>query len=215
VIDGLFKRHLDRWWDRVAQPLARHLTANQVTIIGLFLVAGACGAFLLHGSQVVFGLCIAAAFATDSLDGAVARLRRETSHFGGYLDALADRYQEVLVFLTLAFAASAWLPAMLALTGAMLTSYAKARVAIEMPIDNTAWPDLMERQERIIFLCALLILGPAIAPLFSLRSDALLVPGLWVLAALCHLTAMQRARRAHRLLAGKDGGGGSGKVGPP
>lgn len=213
MIDGLYKRHIDPMWDRLARPLARHATANQVTVLGLVLIAASCGAFLLHGSPLPFGLCLALSFAADSLDGAVARLRGETSYFGGYLDAVIDRYQEGLVFLTLAWTYAAWAPAYLAFAGAMLTSYAKARAAIEIPVDNNGWPDLFERQERIIYLCALLILGPALAARFGMEAASAITLGLWGLALLCHMTALQRLFRARSLLMAADERRRSGRAG--
>src|SRR5258705_9654641 len=38
-------------------------------------------------------------FAADSLDGAVARLRKQCTLAGSYLDAMVDRYQELVVLL--------------------------------------------------------------------------------------------------------------------
>lgn len=204
MIDGLYKAHLDRMWDRAAHPLARIATANQVTLIGLLLVTASCGAFLLHGRPALLGVCLAVSFAADSLDGAVARLRRETSHFGGYLDAVIDRYQEGLVFLTFALMLTSWLPAFLAFWGAMMISYAKARVAIEIPIDNNGWPDLFERQERIIYICALLIFGPMLAAGLDVDRQAVMTIGLWGLALICHATAVQRMLRARKFLLSAD-----------
>ena len=204
MIDGLFKARIDPLWDKAAPFLARRFTANQVTVLGLVLIAASCGAFTLHKSLQTLGLCLAVSFAADSLDGAVARLRGETSRFGGYLDAVVDRYQEGIVFFTLALLGPSWIPAFLAYAGAMLTSYAKARTAIEMPIDNNAWPDFFERQERIIYLCALLILGPTLGGWAGLESQQVLTFGLWGLAILCHLTALQRFLRARKLLMERD-----------
>jgi archaetidylinositol phosphate synthase len=139
------------------------------------------------------------AFAADSLDGAVARLRKETSHFGGYLDAMIDRYQELAVLMTLAFHYGQWPAAMASFSGAIITSYAKARVAIETPIKNNNWPDFFERQERVMFVCALLVaqsLGNHGVPLLG----EIMGPGLWLFAALCHFTAIQRFLRAKSIL---------------
>jgi phosphatidylglycerophosphate synthase len=204
MIDGLYKARLDRMWDRAARPLARRVTANQVTLIGLVLVAASCGAFLLHERPVVLGICLALSFTADSLDGAVARLRGEASHFGGYLDAVIDRYQEGLVFLTFALTMTSWPPAFLAFWGAMMTSYAKARTAIEVPVDNNGWPDLFERQERIIFLCGLLIFGPTLSAFLGVGTHAFMTVGLWALALICHVTAVQRIQRARRYLVAAD-----------
>lgn len=199
MIDGLFKRHIDPVWDNLARPLAAiGLHPNGVTLLGLCLVLANAAAYFWHRSQLLFGLGLAISFAADSLDGAVARLRSECTLFGSYLDAMVDRYQESIVLLTIGYINAAWLPAGLALAGSLLTSYAKARVAIEVSIDNNDWPDLFERQERVIFLCGLLVLGGIVATQFDLN---IIVPGLWIFAVLTHFTAVQRMMRARKRLA--------------
>ena len=204
MIDGLFKTHIDPLWEKLARPLAAvGLTPNQVTLIGLALVLINVAAFLLHRSLVVFGLGLVVAFAFDALDGAVARLRGLSTRRGGYLDAIVDRYQELAMMLALGWVSGAWVAAILGLAGAYLTSYAKARTAIEIAIDNDRWPDLFERQERIIFLCALLILAGSVFGAIGLE-DRVLVGGLWLYAGLTHVTALQRARRAWGMLTRED-----------
>ena len=93
--------------------------------------------------------------------------------------------------------------ALLAFSGGVLTSYAKARTAIEIPISNEAWPDLFERLERIIFLCAVLI-AAGILPVAGIGARPVLAVGLGLYAALSHLTAVQRIARAVRLLQAAD-----------
>lgn len=201
MIDGLFKKHIDPLWEGVARPVARVCTANQVTILGLIAVLAVSAAYILHGSTVWFGIGLALAFSADSLDGAVARLRGEASKFGGYLDAIVDRYQEMAVLAAIAYVTGHWAAAFFVLAGSFLTSYAKARTAIEMPISNSDWPDVFERQERIIFICVLLVLNGLLANWTGSTFDLIHV-GLWVLAALCHATAIQRFLRARAMLKG-------------
>lgn len=197
MIDGLFKRHIDPVWEGLARPLAGWLTPNQVTLAGLCLVAVNAAAYLWHGSELIFGLGLACAFAADSLDGAVARLRKEATAFGGYLDAVVDRYQECLVLITVAHATDAWLPAVLALVGSLLTSYAKARAAMEVRISNDGWSDLFERQERIFYLCGLLVVTGIAESMFG---TTLMTSGLWLFALLTNITAVQRILRAKTIL---------------
>jgi phosphatidylglycerophosphate synthase len=201
MIDGLFKRHIDPLWEGLARPLARHFTANQITLLGLLAVVAVSAAFLSHGSTLWFGVGLIIAFSADSLDGAVARLRGEASRFGGYLDAIIDRYQEMAVLAALAFKTGHWPAAFFVLAGSFLTSYAKARTAVEVPISNSDWPDLFERQERIMFICALLILDGVLTQWLNLDFD-LILWGLWIMAALCHATAIQRFFRARTILKG-------------
>ena len=193
MIDGLFKRYIDPLWERPARPLARLLSANQVTLMGLGLVALASLAYLWHRAPLAFALSLAIAFSADSLDGAVARIRGESSGFGAYLDAVIDRYQEMLALAALAIVNDAWAAGYFALAGAFLTSYMKARAAMEVKVDNAAWPDLFERQERIVFICLALVLQ-------SLVTVPVIGVALWLLAMLTHVTALQRFRRARALL---------------
>jgi len=195
MIDGLFKTYIDPLWEMPARPLSRAFTANQVTLMGLGLITLVSLAFLWHRSPFWYALTLAIAFSADSLDGAVARLRNESSAFGGYLDAVVDRYQEMIVIATLAYVSDAWVAGYFALAGAFLTSYMKARAAMEMPVDNVAWPDLFERQERILFICLALV-GQSLV-----GSGLDIIPwALWLLAILTHATAVQRFLRARRLL---------------
>ena len=193
MIDGLYKHHIDPLWEKMAKPLARHFTANQVTVLGFVVSLLLCLAYLYWQSPLWFGLGLAIAFAADSLDGAVARLRNESSKFGGYLDAMTDRYQEMAVYGVIAYVNGLWPQAFLVLAGTYLTSYAKARTAIEQPISNTEWPDLFERQERVLYTCALLVV-------IGLFGFDIMSIGLWILAALTHATAVQRFLRARRML---------------
>jgi phosphatidylglycerophosphate synthase len=203
MIDDLTRHVIDPMWERLARPLARAgMTPNQVTAAGLVLVAAASAAYLWHRNDWIFGLCLALAFAFDALDGAVARQTGLSSRLGGYFDAMVDRYQELAVLLAIGWVSGHWALALLAFSGAMLTSYAKARTAIELPVPNTGWPDFFERLERIIFLCVLLVLSGVLARGWVLPA------GLALYAALCHLTALQRAARAARLLRATDRGDG-------
>ncbi|MEL7115605.1 MAG: CDP-alcohol phosphatidyltransferase family protein [Pseudomonadota bacterium] len=199
MIDGLMKDVIDPLWEKMAQPLVRAgLTPNQVTGIGLGLVAASAALYLLHQNALIFGLTLAVAFAFDALDGAVARQRQMMTKRGGYFDAMVDRYQELAVLAAIAWVHDLWALALLAFSGAMLTSYAKARTAIEIPIKNEAWPDAFERLERIIYLCVLLVLE-------GLFGWTWLMPfGLGLFALLCHGTALQRARRAAAMLRERD-----------
>ncbi len=196
MLDGLSKHLIDPIWERLATPFVRlGVTPNQMTIFGLLLVALASLAFVWHGSTLIFGLTLTVAFAFDSLDGAVARRRNMQTRFGGYLDAVVDRYQELIVFLAIGWQSGYWLLVILGLSGGFFTSYAKARTAIEAPVSNDNWPDLFERLERVLFLCLLLLSDGFITALWG-RIDWILPVGLGLFAILTHVTALQRAARA-------------------
>ena len=201
MIDGLIKSKIDPMWEAMSTPLVRaKWTPNQVTFAGLVLIILVSAAYLWHGNPWVYGLTLAVAFAFDALDGAVARRRDMRSKAGGYFDAMVDRYQELAVLGALAWMHDLWALALLAFSGSVITSYAKARTAIEIPICNEDWPDFFERLERVIFLCVMLV----IAGVFRSHADMIVLVGLAVFALMSHATALQRARRATAMLRNED-----------
>jgi len=164
------------------------VTPNQITVIGFVLVACNCLVFVYTRDRFSFGAGLVAAVLFDTLDGQVARIQGTTSRYGAYLDAVVDRYQEVIIFLTLAEVLDQWLPAFLVVSGSLIVSYNKARVALEIPIDNKSWPDLMEKPIRLTILIVGLMFSPVI-PWFQPLS-------MWMLAGMTHFTALQRFTRA-------------------
>ena len=201
MIDARFGAHTRRIWEFLARGLIRAgCSPNSVTLAGLVLVVLASLAYLWHGNSLAYGLCLVVALASDGLDGAVARLTGRSTRFGGYLDAVVDRYQEIIVLGTIAWVHGCWPAAFFAVTGALLTSYNKARVALEIAVDNNDWPDLLERLERMIVLIALLLADT----LLAVHGWPILPGGLLLLGGLAHLTALQRFLRARRRLIERD-----------
>jgi phosphatidylglycerophosphate synthase len=168
------------------------ITPNQVTVIGLLLVLYNCLVFAVTHDTFWFGAGLIGALLFDTLDGQVARAQNSSSHFGGYLDAMIDRYQEIFIFVSIGAVLDRWPLAFLVITGSLAVSYAKARVALEIPTSNKGWPDLFEKPIRLFVLCVGLI-GAPIIPWF-------LPCALWMLAAITHFTALQRFTRAYFLL---------------
>ena len=200
MLDGLHREVTERFWHGLARPLARSgISPNAVTWIGLFLILTNCAAYTQHRSNLWFGVGLSLSFMFDALDGAVARLTGRTSKYGGYLDAVIDRYQEIAAYLAIAYVNDWWAVSFLAMSGSLMVSYNKARTAMEIAVDNRAWPDLMERFERIFVLCAALILDPAI-PIPAFLGGSLLLAGVAAIAVLSHVTAIQRFLRARALI---------------
>ncbi len=198
MIDGLLKSKIDPIWEAMSTPLVRAgLTPNQVTFAGLVLILVASGAYLLHGLALIYGFSLAFAFAFDALDGAVARRTGLSSRAGGYFDAMVDRYQELIVLAAIALVNDQWPLALACFSGSVITSYAKARTALEIEVSNDDWPDFFERLERVIYLCAMLI-GAGVL------GGWVITLGLAGFAVLSHLTALQRMRRATALLRAAD-----------
>lgn len=168
------------------------ITPNQITSIGLVLVFFNCGLFVLYENTFWLGSGLIAALLLDTLDGAVARAQGTSSRFGGYLDAVIDRYQEIVIYLAIGYVLNQWLPAFLIITGSMMISYNKARTALEVDTTNKGWPDLLEKPTRLFILCVGLI-GDQIVPW-------MLPVALWMLVVMTHFTALQRFTRAYFLL---------------
>lgn len=173
-----------------------------MTLSGLLLVFLSC-AFLLVTHHILWfcGLVLIAS-GCDALDGAVARASGRVTKWGAYLDAMADRYSEGVIILSVALVTGYWLLSGLVLFGALLVSYAKARAAMEVAVSNTEWPDLMERTERgVIYL-----VGLAAGQVITWKP---LGRDLWWwtlagLAGLIHLTVWQRMCRARQLIAQRE-----------
>ncbi|TRD22578.1 CDP-alcohol phosphatidyltransferase family protein [Palleronia caenipelagi] len=89
MLDARLRRYIDPPLNRLGHGLAgRGVTANGVTLAGL--VVGLASAVLIASHMMVAGLALLLlSRLADGLDGAVARATRKT-HFGGYLDIVAD-----------------------------------------------------------------------------------------------------------------------------
>jgi CDP-diacylglycerol--glycerol-3-phosphate 3-phosphatidyltransferase len=170
--------------DRVVVPLARGLvragaTPNWLTFFGLVTTLVGV-AIVLAGAPVVGGLVLVVGAVTDAFDGTVARLRGTSSAFGSFYDSVTDRVADAVIF-----GAAAWLVrddpllftvAVVALAGAQLTSYIRAK-AESLGWDATV--GVVERPERMALIIAGLGLG--FLPL-----------ALWLLAVGALVTVAQR-----------------------
>jgi len=184
----MFPEQLDArvrlWTDMVVtKTLARtSLSANVLTVLGSVMIFGSIY-LLASGAFFWAGCLILGASVFDMLDGAVARVKNETSRFGAFLDSTLDRYSEAFMFfgLLLYYQRPSHPSNEIALIytsviGSFLVSYIRAR-AEALGFDCKV--GLLERPRRII----LLVLG--------LLSGWILVM-LWTLAILTHITALQR-----------------------
>jgi phosphatidylglycerophosphate synthase len=191
------------FFERVLRPLAARLARSGVdpsaiTVGGAVLATMACAGLVWARAIPLFCLVMGVIGCLDGLDGAVARAGGRVTGIGAYLDAMADRYVETIVTISVAAVTEYWLLSMLVLSGSLLVSYAKARAAMEVQVSNQEWPDVMERAERgIIFLVGLA--AGALLPWRPLGRD-LFWWTLCLLATLTYLTVVQRIRRACRLI---------------
>jgi CDP-diacylglycerol---glycerol-3-phosphate 3-phosphatidyltransferase len=166
---------------------------NALTILGSLLTASV-GLLIAQGWFVAAGLCLWLFSATDTLDGALARVTGRVSVFGAFLDSVCDRYAEAAVFFGLAwYFQAASNPrgvalTYLALVGSLMVSYARARAeGVGLQAADIGW---FQRPERII----LLGVGLLLAPLSPLALELVLA----ALAILTTITVFQRVRHVAR-----------------
>jgi len=178
-----FMRRAFKWFlDPVSRALGNAgISPNALTIIGFAMSAGV--AYLLASGRFFWGaivLLFASAF--DGLDGALARNANRITQFGAFLDSTLDRYSEALVYLGLVFyfgragQITLLILCYVTIIGSILVSYTRARAE---GLGIACKEGLLTRVERV----AVLILF-----LFINRLDI----GLWILAILANVTALQR-----------------------
>jgi 1L-myo-inositol 1-phosphate cytidylyltransferase / CDP-L-myo-inositol myo-inositolphosphotransferase len=101
--DGFVSRRLNRPLSLgVLTPGLLHVwggvTANQVSVLA-FLVGATAGVVFAVGWPLAAGLLVYLSSVLDGSDGEIARLKRLESGFGGYLDAVLDRFADSLMLL--------------------------------------------------------------------------------------------------------------------
>lgn len=170
------------------------VTPTQVTLFGLALHVLA--AVIIGAGQPLAGaLVLLVAAACDGLDGQLARRTGRVTRFGAFLDSTVDRVDETFVlggiatyFLVQGGTANAvWaVVALFALSGSIITSYARARaegLGLECKVG------VLERPERVIITVLGLLLG-----------HFALVVAVLGLTALSWYTVYQRVRHVQNLV---------------
>ncbi len=175
--EGFVSRYLNR---RVSRPIAHALTAtpvtpNQVSFIAFLLALGAAALFYFNHS-IWAGILVQASSIIDGVDGDLARAKSMTSLFGGFFDALLDRYADAVILaglgywaftyeggadgtVTTAFAAAA-------IIGSLMISYSRARAeaTFGQPFDGLPGA-LASRDLRLLVIMIGAILGQGVATL--------------------------------------------------
>lgn len=178
----------------IGRPIARIISKfgilpNQLTVLGLgsSLISAI---FFAKGRFAAGGALLLLSGVFDLLDGQLAKIANRVTFWGAYLDSVTDRYSDTLVFLGLAWYYTKCqepiyvILVTLAIAGALLVSYTKARA--ESIIKDFS-SGLMERPERIILLTIGAFLGNK-----AMRFI------LWSLVLLVHLTALERIIYTHK-----------------
>jgi CDP-diacylglycerol---glycerol-3-phosphate 3-phosphatidyltransferase len=192
-----FSDNMRVWFRWYYHPIAEFLNRigirpNTLTLIGM---TGTVGVSLLiaDGHMLWAGLLLLVMGPVDAMDGALARLRNETSAWGAFVDAVTDRYSELFLFLGFLIYfmvhpnAVGVLLAYLAAAGSVLTSYVKARADASKLDANVG---VLTRVGRYVVIIPGLI--------FSSLYPPLLLIALTIIAVFANFTALQRIFRARR-----------------
>jgi CDP-diacylglycerol--glycerol-3-phosphate 3-phosphatidyltransferase len=178
-------RYLSWPIERVASLLARTgIPPNVITWSALVINLWAAVFFAAGRFRAGAGLMMLAGLG-DLLDGPVARRQNRVSLFGGFLESILDRYADLMLFLgILVYYVSVnrflyVVLASVAMAGAVMVSYAKARAQSLVTVGEVGF---WERPERLV----LMILG-------GLLNRMALV--LWVIAIGANVTVIHRILR--------------------
>jgi CDP-diacylglycerol--glycerol-3-phosphate 3-phosphatidyltransferase len=154
---------------------------NTITVLGL--VGNVVAAVLVATGRIqVGGLVVLMMGPVDALDGTMARLRGMAGNFGAFVDSVTDRYSELVIHLGLLYYflqkgdQVAVMLVFASAAGSVLVSYVRARG------QSLGWDTktgILTRLERYLVLAPALILNYPVA-------------GLWILAVLSNVTAIQR-----------------------
>lgn len=175
------------------------VTPNQVSVFALGVAALALVAFA-YGHNIVGGVLTQLSSIVDGVDGDLARAKGMSSQFGGFLDAVLDRYADALIVMGLAIwtastqdATLAWVLGFWAITGSLVISYTRARVpeAARSMFDRGI-TSLASRDVRLLVIAVGAVVGQGLVTLA-------------VIAVSTHGVVLLRLVRARRVLAAKDG----------
>lgn len=181
------------FFEKIAKLIMKmDIHPNYISVLAL-VPAFFAAYFVIIKSYYVAAAFVALTGIVDLLDGAVARAAKKITKFGSYLDAMIDRYVEVVIYFGFLIAGF-YLGAFLALSGGILLSYAKARVALVKKISNDDWPSLGDRFEKFFIL----FLGLLLANYFD--SIVVIACMLYLLALINHIGALQRIFYARKII---------------
>lgn len=182
--------HFGHFLDRPLTSLARTIpmSPNGITMAGFAITIIA--AFTLAHDLFWGGLLILVGAFFDVLDGVVARVNQKSTRFGAFLDSVLDRYSDSFLFLGLAWyffrihSNAGLVLSALTMVSALMVSYTRARAE---GLGTDCRVGIMERPERIVLMALGAITG-------------WIIPVLWVLFTLTHITVIQRMHHAWKAM---------------
>ena len=188
------------WLLGTVVPVFRYLrmTPNLLSFLSVPMSMSAAGA-IATGHFALGGVLLMVAFSLDACDGALARALGIASAAGEAVDAMVDRYNDVIVMMGFLYYFRGellpWLIGAAALIGTVAVSYIRAKGA-SLGVDTDL--GCMQRHERAVWLTVATVVAPTLASIVEEPSShpahyAVIV----ALAAVAIGTNITAVRRAH------------------
>ncbi|RLI21592.1 CDP-alcohol phosphatidyltransferase family protein [Candidatus Bathyarchaeota archaeon] len=185
------KREIQFLLSREAEILHKAgFTPNIISVTGLIFAFISAVAYATWKSYHPVTLLLAAVLLLisgfcDAIDGVIARLYKQATAFGGFLDSLLDRYSDAFIIAGIIIGGLCelfW--GFLALIGSLLVSYSRARAeAAGIKMESVG---IAERAERILIISIFTVIAVFYEP------QTILNIGVIVLALLTNFTVIQR-----------------------
>lgn len=171
IIGKTFGKFGSKWRDALAHFIIdKEISPNVLTFTGVAvnILGGVILAFSAADTQfnwmlALAGVVIFIANTFDLLDGTVARMSGKVTKFGAFADSVMDRYSDMALFggaiTYFALRGDIFFVVIsaLAMVGAVMTSYSRARAESLLPEKFDS--GYMERPERIVVLAATCLLN--------------------------------------------------------
>jgi phosphatidylglycerophosphate synthase len=158
---------------------------------------------MANGEYVLFGLTIFFVGLMDGVDGAMARIAKKTTKWGGFLDSLLDRYGDSIILISYMFnplvavlgeteilfiQVKIWVS--IAIAGSLMVSYIRAKSEAAGVTESDV--GIAARSERLLVLSVTGILG--------LLNEYIAIYGLIITAVLANETALHRLFHSYTIL---------------
>ena len=200
MLGGKLRKKLEKRLEAISSLIAR-TGVNPNVFSSIALVWAVLAAYFIANMHMVSGLIfVVLAAIWDAFDGSLARVAHKVTKFGNYLDAMIDRYVEIIILLGFAFSGF-FIESFLVVSGSLLVSYAKARTAIVVPIGNHDWPAIGERLDRLLLLVIAIIVS-IFLPEFIISGYKILTMSffLYLTAIVVYAGGIQRIAYAKKII---------------
>ena len=160
--DGFVSCYLNRPASRrISEILVRTpISPNVISLLSFAVSIMGALMFGLGGYSwtILAGLIIQLSSIVDGCDGEVARIRFQSSRFGGWFDTILDRYADIAIVGGISFGfwlthphVSVWFGAIFSLTGFIMASYVKKEFVIryQSKLPDGVFGKLIKRDLRI------------------------------------------------------------------